>query len=144
MGKYTLRLLSLRCVQSQEADGDEIYLNLNGDTIFSWEKLDRKFYHRIKSDNHITAFDFRTCRFTTMHGDEATSAYTPDDFIFKNMEAPMTFDLWESDRDEMFRGDDDHLGHVQISEESIEPGEQLHIFPLSDAEYELRYIVADD
>ena len=143
MGKYTLRLLSLRCVQSQEADGDEIYLNLNGETIFSWDRIDRKFYHRIKTDKHITAFDFRSCRFTTMQGDEPTEAYSPDNFIFQNMDAPMVFDLWESDENELFRGDDDHLGHLAISEESIEAGEQLHIFPLDDVEYELRYIVTE-
>ncbi|MEQ8676087.1 MAG: hypothetical protein RLP44_31795 [Aggregatilineales bacterium] len=143
MGKYTLRLLSLRCEQSQEADGDEIYLNLNGDTIFSWEKIERKFYHKIKSDKHITAFDFRSCKFTTMQGDVPTAAYTPDDFIFKDMDAPIVFDLWESDRDEMFRGDDDHLGQLAISEESIEAGEQLYIFPLDDVEYEFRYIVTE-
>lgn len=144
MPKYTLRLLSLRCAQSQEADGDEIYLNLNGETIFSWEKLDRKFYHRIKSEGHITSFDFRTCRYSTDDGDDLAEAYTPQDFVFREMGDPIVFDLWECDEGELFRGDDDHLGQLVISTESIEAGEQLYIFTQSDCEYELRYTVTED
>lgn len=33
--QYTLRLFALQCVEHQENDGDEVYLKLNGETIFS-------------------------------------------------------------------------------------------------------------
>ena len=139
MSTFTLRLLSLRCIQAQEGDGDEIYLKLNGEIIFSWDKIGRKFTNLIRSNKQTASFDFRKCRFSTGSGDQETDAYTPDQFEFVNQTDPMHFELWESDANEFLLGGDDNLGQLVVSAQDIKPGEIAHGFMLSGAEYEFRY-----
>ncbi len=136
---YTLRLLSLKCIQAQEADGDEIYAKLNGEIIFSWSRLGLKFYSAIKTEKHTNDFDFQSCQYATSTGVAATTAYAPEDFEFADLEGEQIFELWESDEEEFLRGDDDFLGEVVISESTL--GEQTVKFTLEGADYELRFIV---
>jgi len=139
MSTFTLRLLSLRCIQAQEGDGDEIYLKLNSETIFSWDKIGRKFRNQIRNNKQTASFDFRKCRFSTGKGDQDTDAYTPDQFEFVDQTEPMTFELWESDANEFLLGGDDNLGQLVVTIADAQPGEIAHGFMLSDAEYEFRY-----
>ncbi len=143
---YTLRLVSLICYQAQEADGDEIYMKVNGEQVFSWEDLGGvRFHQRLDGKRFTTTFDFRTCRYNTANSWGEVDAYSPDQFVFKGQTAPITVELWESDKGNILRGDDDYLGRAVISAADGEVNAQIKKpFVMAKAGYELTYIVTLD
>lgn len=136
---YTLHLTMLICDGVQERDGDEIYLKLDGQTIFSSDKLGIKFDERMHKPNRTKSFDFRTCSYDSMHGMVKTDIYTPDAFIFKHVEAPLRFELWESDKNEPLRGADDPVGQFAVVIEHLTQGEDSITLDGSGARYTLSY-----
>ncbi len=140
---YTLRLIALQCTQRQEAGGDEIYLQCNGETIFSWKAIGRPFSN-VMNDKRTTQFDFQSCQYPTPAGPQTITAHTPDEFVFEDQTEPLAFELWESDEGNWLRGDDDKLGRLHIDESDIKMGEQAFPFMLGGAQYELRYAVRED
>lgn len=146
MSSYTLRLVSLVCYQVQEADGDEIYMKVNGEPVFSWEDLGGvRFHQRLDGKRFTTTFDFRTCRYNTPEGWGEVDAYSPERFMFKGQTAPLTIELWESDEGNVLRGDDDYLGRAVISAADGHVNAEIKKpFVLAKAGYELTYIVTLD
>lgn len=96
------------------------------------------------NNKQTTQFDFRSCQFPTLKGTQKTEVYTPDMFVFEGQSGIMRLELWESDAGEFLRGEDDKLGVLEITGVRAGNGEQVHIFPMSGAEYELRYTVIAD
>jgi hypothetical protein len=138
---YQLRLISLRCNKAQEGDGDEIYLKLNGDIIFTWDKVGYKFVDKLIDDSHMVAFDFRQGKVNLATGWHENEAYASDDFIFE-LDAPAIVELWESDEHEFLRGDNDQLGGYVMDASHASKGETMVMFNLRGAEYELRFHVS--
>jgi len=138
---YQIKLISLRCIQNQERDGDEIFMKMNGKVFFDWEKFERKFVSKLKEDENINAYDFRLAKISTLAGWEEGKGYTPDDFVFTGLENSTRIELWECDYGEVLRGRDERLGVVKIDESHIEKGETIVVFNDNDTEYEFTYIV---
>lgn len=144
MSTYSLHLILLECLEGQELDGDEPYIKLNGDTIWTWQQAGRKMHDTLGSKAWTNAFDFRTGKFRTLQGWEASEGYKPGDFDFTQLSGEVKLELWEADEHEILRGDDDFLGEIQLSIDNARLGEQVVVFNQSDAMYQLTFRLSAD
>ncbi len=136
---YTLNLILLECLQAQEFDGDEPYLKLNGESIWSWDLVGRKMHDTLNAKAWTNAFDFRTGKFRTLEGWEASANYDPGQFDFNGLTGKTSVELWEADEHEVLRGDDDFLGEMILTIDNARMGEQVAVFNQSDAMYQLTF-----
>ncbi len=136
---YTLNLILLECLQAQEFDGDEPYLKLNGERIWSWDLVGRKMHDTLNAKAWTNAFDFRTGKFRTLEGWEASANYDPGQFDFSGLTGKTSVELWEADEHEVLRGDDDFLGEMILTIDNARMGEQVAVFNQSDAMYQLTF-----
>lgn len=136
-GTYKLSLVMIECLEGQEFDGDEPYLKMNGDRIWSWDKMGRKMHDSLNSKGWTNAFDFRTGRFRTLEGWAQSENYKAGDFEFSGLQGETKLELWEQDEHEVLRGHDDFLGEIVLTEDNIRLGEQIVVFNQSNAMYQL-------
>jgi len=141
---YTLHLILLECLEGQEFDGDEPYLKMNGEDIWTWRKMGRKMHDMLTSNAWTNAFDFRTGRYRTLEGWQPSENYDSGDFVFAALEGETRVELWEADEHEALRGDDDFLGELVVTAENIRMGEQMIIFDQNNALYQLTYRLTAD
>lgn len=138
-GTYTLNLILLECLEGQEFDGDEPHLKINGETVWSWERMGRKMSDTLNSKAWTNAFDFRTGKFRTLEGWESSENYDAGDFDYGNLKGETRVELWEADEHEALRGGDDFLGEIVLSIDNARLGEQVVVFNQSNAMYQLTF-----
>ncbi len=141
---FTLRLEELRCHDRQEFDGDEIYLKMNGQEIFSWKAIGKSFMEAVSDHKHTNAFDFRTCSYATPDGWQSTEAYKPQQFVFADIGGGVNFELWESDAGNPLRGADDELGTLTLVPYAGIPRQQTFRWRTQGAYYELTCVVTEE
>jgi WD40 repeat protein len=136
-GRHTLQLLELTCKQAQENDGDETYIRLDGQTIWSIEGAGRKMHHIPNRSREVDIFDFKQCRMRGPNGWQQTGQYMPSDFQITGLTGPIVLELWEADS--FLRGGDDYLGKLTISPTKAGQGPQEHVFYVDGVNYVLSY-----
>lgn len=141
---YTLSLMMIECLEGQEFDGDEPYLLLNGERIWSWEQMGRKMHDSLNSPAWTNAFDFRTGKFRTLEGWQQSENYTSGDFDIAGLSGETRLELWESDEGEILRGDDDFLGELILNIDHVRLGEQIIVFNQSSAMYQITFRLRAD
>jgi hypothetical protein len=141
---YTLNLILLECLEGQEYDGDEPYLKLNGDLIWRWDLAGKKMHDTLNAPSWTNAFDLRNGMFRTLAGWAPSPHYQAGQFEFKGLSGKTVLELWESDEHESPRGEDDFLGNLTVTLESIRMGDQIVEFNQNDALYQLIYRVSLD
>ncbi len=137
---FTLHLMTLDCHASQEMDGDEIYMKLNGEIIFTWKGVGRKFSDSIKNSDLVDQYDFRIAKARAVEGMVAGD-YQPSDFVIQTDDASLKIELWESDEGEFMRGDDDFLGETVVTAEESSQNQVTKFFKRKEVDYELTYRV---
>ncbi|MEM6282708.1 MAG: hypothetical protein AAF787_10985 [Chloroflexota bacterium] len=142
-GNYKLTLILLECLEGQEFDGDEPYIKMNDRRIWSWDLAGRKMHDTLDAKTWTNAFDFRTGKFRTLEGWQQSPNYDPGDFEFPGLSGKTAIQLWEADEHEVLRGEDDFLGELVVSAESIRMSEQVVVFNQNNAMYQLTYLVTD-
>jgi hypothetical protein len=137
MSSYTVQLIALRCIQAQELDGDETYLNLNGVTV--WQAGRFHMHHHPTRENQVSEFDFAGGRRHNQHGWEPLAPYNPKDYLFAKLTGESHFELWEDD----FLKPDDWLGTTPISARDAGHGPISIAFVRAGAHYLLTYQVTN-
>jgi hypothetical protein len=134
--EYTLRLLSLQCLQAQESDGDEIYLKLNNAEIwrFAPDKMTQDLTQKHSAD-HV---DFAGARKHTREGWQAMPALDPNAFVFTGLTGTSVLQVWD---DDLLLGDD-LLGEAQLTVQDAERGDIAIVFQRDGGHYRLIYQVS--
>ncbi|MEO0564048.1 MAG: hypothetical protein AAF125_18230 [Chloroflexota bacterium] len=136
---YDLHLVLMECLEGQEFDGDEPYLKINGEKVWSWDVMGRKMQDSLASKGWTNAFDFRTGRFRTLEGWEQSEAYSEGHFSYTNLTGETKIELWEQDDHEVMRGDDDFLGEITLTIDNARLGNQIVVFDQNNALYQLTF-----
>ena len=132
---YTLQLVSLECVQAQELNGDEAYLTLNGDKIWSADR--EKMSADLSHAHRCSTVDFASGRLLTNEGWIALLTSKRDAFRFSGLSGVAVLQLWDDDT----LSRDDLLGETPISETDIGRGQISVVFTRDGARYRLTYQV---
>lgn len=132
---YTLRLLTLECMQAQELDGDEAYLTLDGRKV--WAAGREKMSYDLAHPHRCSEVDFAGGRLLTHEGWISMSPFDPGTFIFTGLSNTTVVQLWD---DELLTRDD-LLGETPISEADIGHGHISVLFTREGARYRLTYQV---
>ncbi|MGB1285805.1 MAG: hypothetical protein ACPG7F_04660 [Aggregatilineales bacterium] len=138
---YTLQLISLTCLAVQEVGGDEIYLKLNDDIIFTWQQLGKTFNNVPVFPEQTDSFNFQTCQYRTKTGQQGTPHYKGTHFTFRNLSTVVQIELWESDEGEYLRGDDDCFGVLEVDASHEDKHGKRIVFNYKGAIYALQYRV---
>lgn len=138
---YALEILALECLKNQEVDGDEIVLKLNDKVMFHWEDTGYRWAAELKLEDWTNYYDFRANKLRTMKGDIAVEAYNDFGFLLRGLTTETAIQLWESDEGNVFRGGDDDLGTLIVSESIASDQVQIHDFKAEGAHYRLAYAV---
>jgi hypothetical protein len=133
MATFTLRLIALRCMRAQEQNGDEIYLQIDGETV--WAAAPFHMSQHLTSLTRMSEIDFEQGRRQTMNGWEPIPDFKPEAFGFAKT-APATIRLYEGD---LFG--DDFLGETVASERDAQGGRIQIALSLDGADYMLIYQV---
>jgi hypothetical protein len=129
----TLQLVSLRCLTAQENDGDEIYVQVDGRTLWSVGTL--RMSDRLSDDQQTNDVDFLHGQFHTRNGWQAMQTFDGDDF-----RAPLSGDYAQvrlCERDLLLG--DDLLGEAIITAADAERGKIQLAFTAEGAHYTLTY-----
>jgi hypothetical protein len=132
---YTLRLLTLECIQAQELDGDEAYITLNGRKV--WSAGRDKMSHDLSHAHRCSEVDFAGGRKLTHEGWISISPFDPGAFIVTGLSGGTVLQLWDDD----LLTRDDLLGETPISEADIGHGHIRVVFTRDGARYRLTYQV---
>ncbi len=133
MATFTVRLIGLRCLRSQEMNGDEIYLQLDGETV--WAAAPFHMSHHLNNLTRISEVDFEQGRRLTMHGWEPIPDFKPEALSFQRS-APTAIRLYEGD---LFG--DDFLGEIVATEGDAQGGHIQIALSQDGADYILIYQV---
>jgi len=136
---YRLQLILLECLEGQEFDGDEPYLKIDGERVWSWELMGRKMQDTLNAKAWTNAFDFRTGKYRTLEGWEQSENYSAGDFEYDGLTGETHIELWEEDEHEILRGDDDFLGEINLTIDNARLGEQVVVFNQNNAMYQLTF-----
>jgi hypothetical protein len=129
---YTLRLLSLECMQAQELDGDEVYLTVDGTRVWSAGRY--KMSSVLTTDDRCSQIDFAAGRVLTHVG---WADVEQEPLVFTRQAEPTVVQLWERDT----LTSDDKLGETPISESDSGRGEISVLFTGDGGSYRLTYQV---
>jgi hypothetical protein len=132
---YSVQLVSLRCVESLELDGDDIELKFNGQTI--WTSGKHKMHPRPANAQQIKQFDFETGKIYTANGWEFVTPFAPGAFVFNSLSKDSRFELWEHDT---LTGDE-NLARSPVSARDAGHGNISIVFAKDGARYVLTYRV---
>lgn len=139
MPKYTVQLLSLRCLEAQEMDGDEVYIRFNGEKI--WSAPDPfAMHHRPGTARQFDEFDFVNGRLHDREGWKRVEPFDASRFVFADQDSASSFQLWEADT--LTR--DDHLGSSRVSASDAGHGNISLVFDRDGARYMLTYRVTPE
>lgn len=137
---YTVSLIALKCEVSQEDNGDEIYVLLNGQRVWSVAG-DYKMHQQPQKAHHIKEIDFVNGRWLLRDGWQAIPEFDPLDYIFTGQPLPGQFQIWY--QDDFSR--DDYLGHIPFSEREAGRGQISGVAAGDGANYILTYqLVLED
>jgi hypothetical protein len=129
---YSVQLVSLRCIESLELNGDEIELKFNGQTI--WTSGKAKMHSRPTHTFQFKQFDFATGKVYGLNGWQAAIPFAPSDFVFNNLINESRFELWEHDSHE-------NLARSPVSARDAGHGNISIVFAKDGARYVLTYRV---
>ncbi len=133
MAVFSLHLIGLRCITAQEQSGDEIYIQIDGETV--WAAAPFRMSQHPTSLTRMSEVNFEQGRCQTMNGWEPMPGFKREAFIFTRS-TPARIRLYEGD---LFG--DDFLGEVVASERDAEGGHIQIAFTLQGAHYILVYQV---
>ncbi len=128
---YTVQLISLRCIESLELDGDDIELKFDGNTIWSSGKL--KMHPRPSNGYQIKQFDFTNGKIYGIYGWMYASPFEPASFVFNHLSNDTKFELWEHG--------DESLAKSPVSARDAGHGNISIVFAKDGARYVLTYRV---
>lgn len=132
---YTLRLLSLECMQAQELDGDEAYLTLNGQKV--WSAGRDKMSQDITHPQRCSEVNFVDGRKRTHEGWIDMAEDETGTSVFSELSGQVLLQLWDDD----LLTSDDLLGETPISETDIGRGNISVMFTRDGARYRMTYQV---
>ena len=137
---YTVSLIALKCEISQEDNGDEIYVLLNKQPVWSVNG-DYKMHQRPGEPHHIKEIDFVEGRWLLRDGWQPIPDFDPMEVIFTGQALPGVFQIW--DHDDFSR--DDHIGDIPFGRSEAGRG-QITVAAVGDgAHYLLVYeLVLED
>jgi len=138
---YALEIVALECFKNQEVDGDEIVIKLNDKVLFHWEDTGYRWAAELKLEDWTNFYNFRTNKMRTQAGEISVPAYEDYGFVLRGLKGQTQITLWESDEGNIFRGDDDELGTLLVSEASAANEYQTHDFTGEGTHYRLTYAV---
>lgn len=133
-GPMTVQILSLRCVQAQEIDGDEIYLTAGQYTI--WSTGIWRMSERLVDSAQIDEADFVNGRIHTKSGWSPMHEFDPGAFTIPVGEGVLIRVL---ERDLLIG--DDVLGQVEVLPRDEAHGQIQVAFTAEGAHYLLNYEV---
>jgi hypothetical protein len=133
---FTLQLVSLRCLTAQENDGDEIYVNVDGRTLWSVGGL--RMSERLNDDQQVDEVDFVHGQLHTRDGWVAMQTFDGDDFRLEIRADYARLQLRE--RDMLLS--DDLIGEAVITAADVGRGKIQLAFTGEGAHYTLTYEVA--
>lgn len=110
--RYTLQFISLTCLHAQEGDGDEVYIRLDGQTVWSIEDSNHKMHHHANRLPLVDHVDFETLQIRQANKLLPLTHHTANDFLFGGMTGVVEIELWEADA--FLRGGDDFFGSVKV------------------------------
>jgi len=123
---------------SEEIDGDEIYLKLNGAKI--WEAEPDKMSHLLDQNVSVSSFDFATGQKLTSKGWVLIPAYKPEQFIRNGLAGEAVLQIWDADS----LTSDDLLGQTPIDASQASGGKISVVFQRLGAHYRLTYQVESE
>lgn len=132
---YTLRILSLECVTSEEVDGDETYLKLNDRKV--WEAHPDKMSHAHSFDRSVSQFDFAEGLRKTGEGWAQIPGFQSESLVFNGLSGKSVLQLWDADT----LNADDLLGEAPVDETQASGGNISLVFQQRGAHYRLTYRV---
>lgn len=132
---YTLHILGLQCFESQEIDGDEIYITVND--VKHWEAKPDVMCQVLDNARKVSEYDFAGGRKLTREGWLMMTPYNPGQFVIKGLTEPSVLKLWDEDR----LTSDDLLGQAPISAADAAGGSIAVVFDNDGARYRLTYRV---
>ena len=132
---YTINLVALECFEAQEIDGDEVYIKLNDDKV--WSVHPERMSHTADHAHFVSQFDFAGGRKLTQEGWKLIAPYNPDDYRFTGQSGDSVLQLWEVD----LLTSDDLFGQTPIDETQASGGNISVIFRRLGAHYRLTYKV---
>ena len=138
--KFTLRLMLLECFQAQELNGDEIYIKLNDQVIWTWERSRTRFSHDVSRPDVIDRLDFAGARQRGGQGWQSVHELDPNAFVFSDLSGTAILELWDADtltRDDLF-------GRTPIRLLDAGRGDIAVLFQDQGARYRLTYQVMRD
>lgn len=135
---YTLKLIALECFQAQEIDGDELYLTLNDQRV--WSAAPDRMKHLPDADGLVSQYDFVGGRKRTQEGWIPLMPYTPDEYTFPRQNCAATLKLWDHD----MLTSDDLLGQTPVDAMMAGSGSISVVFQRGGGHYRLTYKVEAD
>src|SRR5215211_1300671 len=130
---YTIQIIGLECVTSEEIDGDETYLTLNQRKI--WEAHPDKMSHA--AHGSVSQFDFLEGRKLSQTGWVSIANFQPSSLVFKRLSGETALQLWDADT----LSPDDLLGETPVDESQASGGNISVVFQRRGAHYRLTYKV---
>ena len=130
-----LHLLSLECLLAPEFDGDEIYLRLNGEKVWS---VDRHAHmsHNLEKSNYFDIMDFAGGRRHGAAGWEPIPAFQAEALTW-SFDGEAVVEVYEADT----LSSDDLIGRQYISNQDAGRGAITVHFERDGAHYALTYRV---
>jgi hypothetical protein len=108
---YQISLLSIKCLVSQEDDGDEIYITLNGKQVWSVRRH-YVMHQQPRRSDQMKEVDFAEGRYLSVDGWKPLPDFDPATVVFQGLTGPSSIQVW--DQDNFSR--DDYFGKIQISQ----------------------------
>jgi hypothetical protein len=109
--RYKVTLLNLKCLVSQEDDGDEVYITLNGKKVWSVQG-DCVMHQRPHKPHQMKEIDFAAGRYLSPDGWQPLPDFDPASVVFRGLTGAGNFQVW--DHDNFSR--DDFFGKILFSE----------------------------
>ena len=110
---FTLHLEGLRCVSAQEADGDEIYLLVDGNQV--WSVGTRRMTNAPGDAEQISEVDFVQGRWKSINGWESIPNFNAGEFVIQVRGAGTRIHVKERD---LLLGDDEIGGALVMAEDA--------------------------
>lgn len=132
---YTIKLVALECLMSEEVDGDEVYIKCNGAKV--WEAAPDKMHAVVDHDDFVNHFDFAEGRKHMKKGWVAMPAFAPEAFALRAERDHSVIQLWDAD----LLSDDDLLGQTPVDASQASGGNISVMFQRLGANYRLTYRV---
>ncbi len=133
---YTVSLLNLKCLVSQEDNGDEVYITFNGQKAWSVAG-DYAMHQQPRKPHHMKEVDFVDGRYLSATGWQALPNFDPKSVIFAGLTEPGNFRVW--DHDNFSR--DDYFGVITFSENEAGHGSITGVAARDGAHYVVIYEV---